>query len=242
MDEKTIFLYLPFFIFAVLGIACQLIARKTFRSETNWLCTDYAWLAIATLSIGIYFFKANHHNNEVELRQDLANYEMLSKIQTFRLFATNEVDRILGFPEKSANEGQESKRSNDAIVFEKRMELIYFKIQKLGWENFLKFYSYSELSKDLNDPEVIDRTRFVNQVFMDLKERLDKVDKLQERVRGDVTNTAELDWYPILLAIALAIRFGRTTADLLRKREQAALKKEDSTPAVLGPDHPKNLT
>ncbi len=124
--------------------------------------------------------------------------------------------------EREAKESANNAQETDSIELNKRVQATLEEIDKVGWQQFLKTeYSHDAMSYGLTSPVVLKELNKIDSDFEEVSKRYAELKALKDKARGSNWNAVELVLYPFLVAFALAVRLGRTTADYLRKTRQA---------------------
>ena len=205
--------------FCVLAIAFQVVAYRTYTQEARWLLTDYFWLLIATTALIFYASKAEQYEASRRLPTNIKYNEVSDALSSYGLSSSI---LHLEITEREAKESANNTQETDSIELNKRVQAALEEIDKVGWQQFLKTeYSHGAMSYGLKSPVVLNELDKINSDFAEVSKRYAELKELRNKARGSNWNAVELILYPFLVAFALAVRLGRTTADYLRKTRQA---------------------
>lgn len=218
--------------FTVLFFLFQILASRTYKRETEWLKTDYAWLSVAAIGLIFYAIKAHQYDAELKLERETWYAENKAQIAYQRIFAYYKVQKMLDI-QPTVELNTEDGSLEDNRILEKRLYLANEIIEHSGWNSFAKNYSPESMAKGIKDSFVLNQVDTINKTMSEYKDLLLELDKLQEATNSKVSKAFELNVYPILVAFVLALRLGRTTADIKRKGEKDAGSKEPK-PYVFG--------
>lgn len=217
--------------FCILAAAFQVVAFRTYALEARWLLTDYLWLLIAATALIFYATKAEQYEatrilpNNIEYNK--IKDELSSRALSFSILH-------MEIAEAKAKESGDSVQEADSIELSKRIQAALQEIDNIGWQNFLKSeYSHEAMSYGLTSPVVLEELNKIDSEFVDISKQHAEFDELKSKARGSDWNAVELIIYPFLVAFALAVRLGRTTADYLRKSKQAQAQ-VSATPDLSG--------
>ncbi len=205
--------------FCILAVIFQVVAFRTYALESRWLLTDYLWLSIAATALIFYATKADQY----EANQSLPiyiKYNEQSDALSSNILSTSIWH--LGVTEREAKERADSVQEADSVELNKRVQAALQQIDNIGWQRFLKTeYSHDAMSYGLTSPAVLKELDKIDSDFAEVSKRYTELKELKDKAGGSDWNAVELILYPFLVAFALAVRLGRTTADYLRKSKQA---------------------
>lgn len=205
--------------FCILAAAFQVVAFRTYALEARWLLTDYFWLLIAATALIFYAIKAEQYEATRILPNDIKYNEIKDELSS-RWLSSSILH--MEITEAKAKESGDSIQAADSIELSKRVQAALQQIDNIGWEQFLESeYSHDAMSYGLTSPVVLEELDKIDSDFTDISKRHAELDELKSKARGSDWNGVELIIYPFLVAFALAVRLGRTTADYLRKSKQA---------------------
>lgn len=205
--------------FCILAITFQVVAYRTYTQEALWLLTDYFWLLIAATALIFYASKAEQYEASRMLPTGIKYNQESDELSSIRL--SNSILH-LEITEQEAKEITNNTQKIDSIELNKRVQAALEKIDKVGWQQFLKTeYSHGAMSYGLTSPAVLKELDKIDLDFAEVSKRHAELKELRNKAQGSNWNAVELILYPFLVAFALAVRLGRTTADYLRKTRQA---------------------
>lgn len=204
--------------FLVLLPAFQMLAFYTYRYEVRWLYTDYVWLVIAASALIFYALKAGQD----EAKRVLPAYD--NHLSGMAYVAKGEIgfsDFYLSFFSnvRVTNETEAIRQQKvEFTMLNKRLESYRLRMESPSWPYEIeRFHNCQELSAGLHTKEALHRVTSICEFFKRVISSRTEREELSKRSSVGGYETLEYYGYPFLLAFALAVRLGRTTADVLRK-------------------------
>lgn len=208
---------IAFMFFIILASCVQIVAFRTYKQESRWLLTDYFWLTVASSALIFYGMKAVQVENAAHLRtweQMMAEYDSgsLHSMGTISLGLYIMYDQPPG-----VEPVPEDAKMQEARELDSRINASMQQIEKEGMDKFLYVYSHDAMAEGITSPEVVQKLEEFEKELVRIRERYKEVKGLKYSSLSSLSAALEYHLYPYLLAIALALRLGRTTADYLRK-------------------------
>ncbi|MBF6031476.1 hypothetical protein ICY20_27330 [Pseudomonas sp. P115] len=224
MDLFIIVFLISFLFFQILGFV-------TFKREILWLSSDYVWLGLAAISLFFYAQKAEQDNAKRVLpnyNTHLSHMRQMTKSDIF--FYIGHLDIMYEYGLGNGVKNNDEYRS-DILLLQRRIKALIEPMQSKDWPDRMEqFFDCAEISAKL----VSETTRLTAAT---LCEKFELVHKSRENrnamaktAKGGIASALEIHIYPIFFALALAIRLGRTTADVRRKQPAK------SPPVIINPN------
>lgn len=206
-------------VFIFLTPIFQYLAFKTHKQEIRWLYADYAWLIIASVALFFYGLEADQD----EARRIIPVYD--EHLLGMAHIAKEEIlfsDLFLTFFSNVSvtNESQSiQQQKKEFEILNKRLNIYRSHMKSSDWPNNIEvFHNCKELGAGLTSIEAISRVKNIcttfNRVVASRSERNEILMRTKESKYGGI----KIYIYPFLLALALSLRLGKTTADVLRRR------------------------
>lgn len=208
-------------VFAVLAIIFQAVAHRTFANELSWAKSDYFWLCIAALGLLSLTAEAR--------RDDASTLIPIQKEYTIDVAAMAEenvafsVNYLTIFSEINIKDETPdiATQKQEFITLKDRLlpYLDYFRsFPNPGWASSMNaFHNEDALRKGLTDPAALRRAASVAESMDVVKKSHDELMELQAEFKASIMERIRIHLGPFLLAFALALRLGKTTADVKRK-------------------------
>lgn len=224
MDFFIIVFLISFLFFQALGFF-------TFKREILWLSSDYVWLGLAAISLIFYAQKAEQDN----AKRVLPNYnthlsQMRQMTQSDILFNMGHLDIMYEYGPGDGIKSSDEYRS-DILLLQHRIKALIEPMQAKDWPDRMEqFFDCAQISANLvSETTLLTAERLCEKFEWVHKSREDR-NAIAKTAKGGIASALEIHVYPIFFALALAIRLGRTTADVRRKQPAKA------SPIVLKPD------
>ena len=216
MDFFIIVFLISFLIFQALGFF-------TFKREILWLSSDYVWLGLAAISLIFYAQKAEQDN----AKRVLPNYNthlshMQQMAQSDVLFNMGHLDAMYEYGTGDDVKSRDEYRS-DILLLQNRIKALIEPMQAKDWPDRMEqFFDCAQISKNLvTETTLLTAERLCKNFEWVHKSREDR-NAIAKTAKGGIASALEIHIYPIFFALALAIRLGRTTADVRRKQPAKA--------------------
>lgn len=210
-------------VFAVLAVIFQVVAHRTFTNEVFWAKTDYVWLCVAAL--GLVSLAA-------EARRDSAVHTIYVQKQYILDLAALAEDNV-AFSVAFLNAFSEIKvKEETSEVIRQKREFMTLKERLLpyieyfgawprsGWASSTSaFHNEDALLKGLTDQAALKRAASVVESIDAVKKAYDDLLKMETELNASELERLRIYLAPLLLAAAVAVRLGKTTAEVKRKRK-----------------------
>ncbi|WP_095180641.1 hypothetical protein [Pseudomonas sp. Irchel 3F6] len=224
MDLFIIVFLISFLFFQVLGLF-------TFKREILWLSSDYVWLGLAAISLIFYAQKAEQDNAKRVLPNYNAHLNQMQKMtHSDVLFNLGHLDIMYEYGPGEGIKNSNEYRS-DILLLKHRIEALIEPTQAKDWPDRMEqFFDCAQISENLvSETTRLTADRLCEKFEWVHKSREDR-NAVAKTAKGGIASVLEIHIYPIFFALALAIRLGRTTADVRRKQPAK------TPPTVLKPD------
>lgn len=208
---------IAFIFFMILTACVQMVAFRTYRQESRWLLTDYFWLTVASSALIFYGMKAV----QVEDNAHLRTWEhMMGEYDSGSLYSmgTISLDLYIMYDQQPGLDPKpKDLKMQEASELNSRIKASMHQIEKEGMNHFLDVYSHDAMAEGITSPDVVQKLEEFEKEVGIIRTRYNEVKGFKYSSLPSISAALEYHIYPYLLAIALALRLGRTTADYLRK-------------------------
>lgn len=209
-------------VFLVSAAAVQVLALRLYAKEVFWASTDYVWLCVAALALV---------SLTAEARRDEARASIPAQEEHLRgmaAIAEQEVHFSLNFLTMFIE--VEVKNEPPEIALQKR-EFRKLKTSLLpyleatghpGWASRIdKFHSEEALLSGISDPVARSVALRIGETMNRVRSSHDELLRLKGKLEVSFLERFRVYLAPFLVAITLALRLGKTTAEIKRKRSTA---------------------
>lgn len=206
-------------IFLVLVVALQVFALRTYNSEILWARSDYVWLSVAALAL--ISLTADARMDEARAlvpayEGHLRGMEAITEDDVY--FSLN----YLKFFSEVRVRGETDEIALQKKDFSKlRSKLLPYReaVSTPGWSSTIDaFHSRQELLSGLSSPAAVERATHISEGMERVKGSYEDLRRLQKRLQPSPLERFRVYLEPLLAAAALAIRIGKTTAEVTRKK------------------------
>lgn len=212
MDFFIIVFLISFILFQALGFL-------TFKREILWLSSDYVWLGLAAISLMFYAQKAEQDN----AKRVLPNYNThlshtRQMAQSNVLFNMGHLDIMYKYGPGEGIKRSDKYRS-DILLLQHRIKALIEPMQAKDWPDRMEqFFDCAQISANLVTETTLLTAESLCEKFEWVHKSREDRNAIAQTAKGGIASTLEIHIYPIFFALALAIRLGRTTADVRRKQ------------------------
>ena len=212
-------LFTAFIIFIVSVVVLQMVALRTYANEVFWARSDYVWLSVAALAL----ISLTAEARKDEARTLIPIQE--EHLQGMAAIAEQDVHFSLNyltfFSEiKVQNQTQEITRQKQEFIELKTRLLPYLEaFSAPSWVSRIDgFHSKQALLSGLSDPMAVSRATSITKGMDRVRSSYSELRGLQERLEVSFLERLRVYLAPLLVAFVLAIRLGKTTAEVKRKK------------------------
>jgi hypothetical protein len=207
-------------VFLILLVIFQIIALRTYKNDLLWMISDYLWLGIAVL--GIISLSADarkdearrlipNQNNYWQAKASLAEQELNFTLNFLTVFMTI---TVIDEPPHITKQKQEF------ATLKERLLSYLNSMKDPNWSKNLDSFHHREmLLEKLTDSMAIKQANNISDAFDRVTKSYQELLDLEARLRLTIWEELKVYLGPILIAFALAVRFGKTTADMMRKQK-----------------------
>lgn len=224
-------------VFLTSFIAFQVLGYYQYRHEISWVSSDYLSLGLAAIAILFLSNKADVDTATRELpnyagylgqMRQAAEMSVLANLQTLLVLDSRDpTDGPIGSKEYHA----------DIKVLEGRIQSFSPLLKNVDWPNRMEdFFDCAQLSAGLQSSATKQSAERLCESFEFVRYSRNEQNKNRRASEQGVLSALEIHVFPCFLALAVAVRLGRTTSDIRRKRaaqpSRKAMDQEDETAAV----------
>ncbi|VVM76714.1 hypothetical protein PS673_02061 [Pseudomonas fluorescens] len=192
-----------------------------YKREVSWLSTDYLWLGLAVITV--YFYA--HRAEQDDAKRQLPSYD--SHLSQMRQMAESNVQQKINTLEIMYQYGvaggpaDNIEYRSDITNLIKRIQAFTDDLQKPEWPNRMEqFFNCEELSAGLTSPTTQLAAKGLCESFEFVSTSRNERNQIAEKVENAFLSSFEIHVFPLIFALGLGIRLGRTTADVRRKRSE----------------------
>jgi hypothetical protein len=206
-------------VFLVSAAIIQIVASRTYANEIFWVSTDYVWLGVAALALVSLTAEARKDEARTLIPVQHGHLQSLAAIAEQEVhFSLNFLTMFIEL--KVKNETPEIARQKQEFKELKSRLLPYLEtFDEPGWASRIdKFHSEKALLSGLSDPAAVRRAISIGGAMNRVRSSHDELLGLQRKLEIFSLERFHVYLVPFLVAITLAIRLGKTTAEIKRKR------------------------
>lgn len=217
-------------VFLLSFVIFQLLGYFQYRYELLWVASDYLWLGLAAISILFLSNKANLDTAASQLPDYVGNLSQMRQAAEISVAANLQTLMVLDSRDPTDGPIGSSEYHTDIKVLQDRIQAVSAHLKNADWpERMESFFDCSQLSAGLKSSATQQSADRLCETFEFVRNSRNVQNEIRRNSERGVLSWLEVHYFPGFLALAVAVRLGRTTSDIRRKRAaQPARKAQDA--------------
>lgn len=224
-------------VFLISFVVFQLLGYYQYRHEILWVSSDYLSLGLAAITILFLSNKANVDTATNQLPNYVGNLSQMRQAAEMSVVANLQTLMVLDSRDPTDGPIGSKEYHADIKVLQDRIQAFSPLLKNVDWpERMEGFFDCSKLSADLQSSITKQSAERLCESFEFVRNSRSEQNEIRRTSEQGIWSALEVHFFPGFFALAVAVRLGRTTSDIRRKRAAQPARKavdaDDKTATV----------